>query len=131
MKSSSYRVNSRAVVQRRGTALTELPVGHFVALLTKAPKPEGGPLDEIEAPEYVRQPVRWQSASAAVLVSQTIRSANRIVFAPATAWPDATHVAIVDAGGEVIGYGPLATAPGRAGHDEVTFEATAIQLSFG
>lgn len=130
MKSNSYRVNNRAVVQRRGTALTELPVGYCVALLTSAPKPEGGPLDEIEAPEYVRQPVRWRSATEGAEISPTIRNANRIVFAPATAWPQATHVAIVDADGGVVGYGPLETAAGRAGHDEVTFEATAIQLSY-
>lgn len=130
MKPNSYRATCRAVVQRRGAALTELPIDHFVALLTKAPKPEGGPLSEIEAPDYERQPVQWRSASADAESSATVRNTNRIVFAPATHWPDATHIAITDQDGEVVGYGLLATAPGSARFDEMTFAPTAIQLSY-
>lgn len=130
MKPNSYQAKCRAVVQRRGDPLAELPLDHFIALLTKAPMPEGGPLIEVEAPDYARQPVRWRSASGGAAIGSAIRNANRIVFAPSPHWPDATHVAITDQDGEVVGYGLLATAPGSTGHDEMTFEPTAIQLSY-
>lgn len=130
MKPGSYRVQARAVVQTRAGPPEVALDGCALALLTRQPAPEGGSLEELEAPEYVRQPVRFARASESGEGGRTLRSLNGVSFTPVTAWPTPTHVAIVDAEGQVLGYGYLATSAGHARHDELAFAPSAVELKF-
>lgn len=130
MKSNCYALKAVAVVQLRGE-IPDAPLGgHTLALLTSGPPPEGAPLNELDEPGYARQPLDFVFASEGVSVGAVLRSANRIVFASALGWPDASHAAIIDERGATVGYGRLQPAPGHAGRYDVAFEATAIELRF-
>lgn len=129
MKASSYRLNARAVVQRRDPVPTRLPEGCVLALLTAAPDPEGTGLQEIGAYEYRRQVVAMANASEGG-ANKTFRNANWVVFGPALAWPTATHAAVLDDNGDVLAYGWLETAPGHTRAEELTFAPGSIQVRF-
>ena len=126
---ASYSVDGCAVVQRRAAPdQIDLTHGCVVALLAKAPTPEGGAIVEVAGRGYERQPVRLARKSAASVI---YRSLDDVDFGRVTDdWSQPSHVAIFDAAGQPVGYGRLARTPGHSLPGFVHFGTDAISLSF-
>lgn len=99
-----------------------------MALLTRAPDPEGAGWEEISGvPGYARQlvsfgPVDQRGGCGA------LRNQGAVVFGPVSGeWPDVLHAAVLGADGRAIYYGRLRRA-GSNSDPFVRFGPSAIQL---
>lgn len=126
MNAKCYQLNAKAIVQLNVEAQFE-PNNLTVGLLVAPPSPEGGDVVELTSPGYARQPIRLAAASTAN-PNRTWRSVDRAAFGPALEWPQATHAAIFNSEGQVVGYSTLLSSPGFAEANEVTFAPGAIQF---
>jgi hypothetical protein len=129
MVHNAYSFDGCAVVQHRANPSTlTLDNGCTVALLTKAPTPEGGGVFEITGARYKRHEIRLAQKNPQ---SAKFRSLEEVNFGPVDAtWETATHAAIFDSSQSVVGYGRLVRSAGFCPAGFVHFSADAISLTF-
>ena len=128
MKPGAYQARAQATVQMRTASPSAFRNGLHVALALRAPAPEGGNVAEVDALGYARHPVSFEVSGGSGGRSRLLQSMADIIFENVSAWPQPTHLALVDADNSVVASGRLVTSAGHAPANTIKFAASAIEL---